>query len=595
MTDLTAPPETETNADATPSLALRRGLMLVLCLGLGLAVTATMVSILSVNGWSWAEVGALVCFVLSLPWTVLGFWNALIGFGLVHVTGRLGIDPVEAVNPRLVPMSDNSPITTRTAITMTIRHEDPAAVIARLRLMRADLAASGWGRQFHFYLLSDSARPEAAAAEEAAFAAWKAEDSHPDELIYRRRTENTGFKAGNVRDFLNRYGDGYDFFLPLDADSLMGAAPILRLVRSLQTFPQVGLLQTLVVGMPSGSFFARAFQFGMRQGMRTYTMGSAWWQGDCGPFWGHNALIRLAPFRDDCELPVLPGKPPLGGLILSHDQVEAALLRRAGYEVRVVPEEGASWEENPPALPDFVKRDLRWCQGNMQYFQLLGLPGLRPASRIQILLAILMYVGAPAWMAFLLFGLAQAYLPAGPDPYPASIGLTLFAVMMSLSLAPKVLGVIDLLLQRRERQRYGGTVRLVSGALIEIVLMTLFAPVISLIETRFMIGLLFGKAVGWDAQQRQGYRVSWLQALRGLWFPTLFGSLFGIGLWVGAPGALPWAAPLLAAYLLSIPLCVLTASPRLGALCHRWGILAIPEETLPDAAVHRLPGAIGPR
>jgi membrane glycosyltransferase len=569
--------------------------MLVLCLGLGLAVTATMVSILSVNGWSWAEIGALVCFVLSLPWTVLGFWNALIGFGLVHVTGRLGIDPVEAVNPRLVPMSDNSPITTRTAITMTIRHEDPAAVIARLRLMRAELDASGWGRQFHFYLLSDSARPEAAAAEEAAFAAWKAEDSHPDELIYRRRTENTGFKAGNVRDFLNRYGDGYDFFLPLDADSLMGAAPILRLVRSLQTFPQVGLLQTLVVGMPSGSFFARAFQFGMRQGMRTYTMGSAWWQGDCGPFWGHNALIRLAPFRDDCELPVLPGKPPLGGLILSHDQVEAALLRRAGYEVRVVPEEGASWEENPPALPDFVKRDLRWCQGNMQYFQLLGLPGLRPASRIQIFLAILMYVGAPAWMAFLLFGLAQAYLPAGPAPYPASIGLTLFAVMMSLSLAPKVLGVIDLLLQRRERQRYGGTVRLVSGALIEIVLMTLFAPVISLIETRFMIGLLFGKAVGWDAQQRQGYRVSWLQALRGLWFPTLFGSLFGIGLWIGAPGALPWAAPLLAAYLLSIPLCVLTASPRLGALCHRWGILAIPEETLTDAPVHRLPGAIGPR
>jgi membrane glycosyltransferase len=246
-------------------------------------------------------------------------------------------------------------------------------------------------------------------------------------------------------------------------------------------------------------------------------------------------------------------------------------------------------------LPDFVKRDLRWCQGNMQYFQLLGLPGLRPASRIQILLAILMYVGAPAWMAFLLFGLAQAYLPAGPAPYPASIGLTLFAVMMSLSLAPKVLGVIDLLLQRRERQRYGGTVRLVSGALIEIVLMTLFAPVISLIETRFMIGLLFGKAVGWDAQQRQGYRVSWLQALRGLWFPTLFGSLFGIGLWIGAPGALPWAAPLLAAYLLSIPLCVLTASPRLGALCHRWGILAIPEETLTDAPVHRLPGAIGPR
>jgi membrane glycosyltransferase len=593
MTDRTVRPETETTTP--PTMRLRRGLMLVLCLGLGLTVTAVMVQILDVNGWSWAEIGALTCFILSLPWTVLGFWNALIGFGLVHVTGRLGVDPVATVNPRLVPMSDRSPITTRTAITMTIRHEDPAAVIARLRLMRADVEAKGWGRQFHFFLLSDTSRPDAAVIEEATFAAWKADDAHPEELTYRRRTDNTGFKAGNVRDFLTRYGEGYDFFLPLDADSLMGAESILRLVRSLQTFPQVGLLQTLVVGMPSGSFFARAFQFGMRQGMRTYTMGGAWWQGDCGPFWGHNALIRLAPFRDECELPVLAGKPPLGGLILSHDQVEAALLRRAGYEVRVVPEEGASWEENPPALPDFVKRDLRWCQGNMQYFQLLGLPGLRLVSRIQILLAILMYVGAPAWMGFLLFGLAQAYLPTGPAPYPVELGLTLFAVMMCLSLSPKVLGVMDLLLQRRERQRYGGTLRLVGGAMIELVLMTLFAPVISLIETRFIFGLLFGKAVGWDAQQRQGYRVSWRQAVRGLWFPTLFGCLFGIGLWIGAPGALPWAAPLLLAYLLAIPLCVLTAAPSLGALCHRWGILAIPEELAPSAPVHRLPGAIGPR
>ncbi len=595
MTDVTAPPETDLTLAQPPSLAGRRGLMLVLCLGLGLTVTSLMVRILGVNGWTWAEIGALVCFILTLPWTVLGFWNASIGFILVHVASRFGVDPIACVNPRLVPASDTRPITTRTAITMTIRHEDPAAVIARLRLMRADLEASGWGRQFHFYILSDSARTDAAIAEEAAVAAWKAEDPHPQEIIYRRRAQNSGFKAGNVRDFLTRFGRDYDFFLPLDADSLMGARAVLRLVRSLQAFPQVGLLQTLVVGMPSGSFFARAFQFGMRQGMRTYTMGSAWWQGDCGPFWGHNALIRLAPFRDHCELPVLPGTPPLGGLILSHDQVEAALLRRAGFEVRVVPEEGESWEENPPALPDFVKRDLRWCQGNMQYFRLLWMPGLKPLSRVQIALAILMYVGAPAWMGFLLFGLAQAFLPAGPAPYPASLGLTLFGTIMTLSLSPKILGVIDLLLQRRERQRYGGTPRLISGALIELILMTLFAPVIALIEARFMLGLVVGKAVGWDAQQRQGYRVRWGQALRGLWFPTLFGMLYGIGLWIAAPGALPWATPMLAAYLLAIPLCVVTAEPRVGALCHRWGILAIPEETERGAPVHRLPGAIGPR
>ncbi len=166
----------------------------------------------------------------------------------------------------------------------------------------------------------------------------------------------------------------------------------------MQAHPQIGILQSLVVGMPSSSAFARIFQFGMRHGMRTYTMGQAWWIGDCGPFWGHNALVRIQPFREHCELPDAAGQAAARRpCAVSHDQVEATLMRRAGYEVRVLPDENGSWEENPPTMLDFAKRDVRWCQGNMQYVKLLGLPGLKPMSRFQLVWAILMFLGIPAW------------------------------------------------------------------------------------------------------------------------------------------------------------------------------------------------------
>ena len=201
------------------------------------------------------------------------------------------------------------------------------------------------------------------------FAALKLRHPRAGFLHYRRRPANTGFKAGNLREFAERTDGDYDHMIVLDADSLMSAAAMLRLVRVMQANPRLGILQTLVTGQPAESAFARIFQFGMRHSMRTHTIGIAWWQGPSGPYWGHNAIIRLQPFIAHCRLPVLPGRPPLGGPVLSHDQVEAALMRAAGYEVRVIADEFESWEENPPSLPDFIKRDLRWCQGNMQYLQ----------------------------------------------------------------------------------------------------------------------------------------------------------------------------------------------------------------------------------
>src|SRR2546430_11736835 len=221
--------------------------------------------------------------------------------------------------------------------------------------------------------------------------------------------------------------------------------------------PQLGILQSLVVGMPSASAFARLFQFGMRLGMRSYTIGSAWWQADCGPYWGHNAVLRLAPFIAHCSLPELPRRGPLGGPILSHDQIEAVLMRRAGYEVRVLPEEELGWEENPPTLLEFIRRDIRWCQGNMQYWHFLALPGLKFVSRYQLAFAILMFLGSPAWMALLVLGTFGVVTAERPSAFMTpGAGLAVLVIELVMWFAPKIATVIDALTRAQARKRYGG-------------------------------------------------------------------------------------------------------------------------------------------
>ncbi|MEP3300335.1 MAG: glucans biosynthesis glucosyltransferase MdoH, partial [Roseibium sp.] len=319
----------------------------------------------------------VTCFLLTLPWTIIGFWNAVIGL----LTMRLAKDPAAYVCPIATGDTDAA-LTSRTAILSCIRDEDAELLETRLNAMLASLLRSGEAKSFSLFILSDTSRDDIALQEQAMAARLTGSWGSDIPVTYRRRAVNTGFKAGNIEDFCERWGGDYDFALVLDADSYMSADAVLGLVRRMELNPRLGILQSLVVGLPTESAFARVFQFGMRLGMRSYTIGSAWWQGDCGPYWGHNALLRIKPFIEHCKLPILPGNGPLSGAILSHDQVEAVLMRRAGYEVRVLPQEGGSYEENPPHLLEFIRRDLRWCQGNFQYRRLLTMPGLLPISRV---------------------------------------------------------------------------------------------------------------------------------------------------------------------------------------------------------------------
>jgi membrane glycosyltransferase len=566
-----------TPAGLQDEAGLRRRRLLVLALNLATLalLLAVLAPILGAGGWSVVDVAIFIAFLFGAPWTVLGFWNAAIGLWLLH--GRR--DGLKQVAPFAAAGDLATPLALRIAVLMTLRNENPERAFRRLRVVKDSLDATGEGVWFDYFVLSDTSDPAVAGVEEALAEAWSREIGEPARLTYRRRSDNAGFKAGNLRDFCERWGERYELMLPLDADSAMAGETILGLARMMQAYPKIGILQSLVVGMPSRSAFARIFQFGMRHGMRPYTMGSAWWSGDCGPFWGHNALVRIMPFRDYCHLPVLPGKPPLGGAVMSHDQVEATLMRRAGYEVRVLPVEGGSWEENPPTMLDFAKRDLRWCLGNLQYLKLLDLPGLRPMSRFQLVWAILMFLGLPACTLMIsLLPLAAVQARAVAD-YPAVAVVCLYLLFLAMYLSPKLAGFADILLTRGGVRRYGGVGRFLLSAVIELLFAFLQGAASSFRTTLFMVGLLFGQVrIGWNGQARDAHALSLATAFAGLWPHLLFGVYLFVALGMLAPAVLLWSLPLTAGYVLAIPFAMLTAWPAAGAWLARHGLCGIPED-----------------
>jgi len=587
----------KTAPNAAPPLCLRRRRLVfsLLVVATMLLAIAAFAMVIFPGGLNLVELAMLALFTLNLPWVAIGLWNSLIGFALSWTPGG-GL-------ARVVPLAGLNgpprPLFGRVAIVMPVCDEDPACVFRGLRASIASLDATGRGEPFDVFLLSDTRDPDTAAEEMRLFAAWRAQDPRPARLHWRRRADTQGFKAGNIREFCETRGRDYACMIVLDADSVMSGTAILRLAGLMQDNPRLGILQTLVVGLPSRSPFARMFQFGMRQGMRVYTMGSAWWQGDAGPYWGHNAIIRLAPFIEHCHLPPVPGRPPLGGDVLSHDQLEAVMMRKAGWEVRVLPVEDGSWEANPPTLPDYIRRDLRWCLGNMQYTRLMPLAGGNRMGRVQMILAVLMYTSAPCWLAFCLLGLMQpalldvgvapilleapAWLPVGASA--GALGLGLFVSMFVAGLAPKLLGVLQVLTLPALRRRWGGAGRVAAGGGLELVFSMLMAPVAGLAQTVFMVGLLAGRRLTWASQRRGAHKLSLAEASRRLWPQTLLGLGALASLALLRPEVLWWTAPPIAALLLAIPFAVVSSDPRLGRRLAALRLFATPDEFDPAPEV----------
>lgn len=518
------------------------------------------------GGWTIAEAGIMALAMLVIPWIATLFASALIGFAIL-AGGR---DPLAAT----WAMQAQTPAAAKTAVAVAVRNEDLSAVLARLTPLIDALPAA----RFVLWILSDTERPDLVAAEGRVWQAFRSDRADRERLHYRRRTDNAGFKAGNIMQFLQVHAAGCDFALVLDADSVMSAARVCALVDQLAAHPEVALIQTLVTARPTEDAFPRLFQFGMRHGMRAYASGIAWWQGPDGPYWGHNALLRVAAFRDHARLPVLAG----GRNILSHDQVEAVLLAAAGHAVRLDPREGGSSEANPPDMLAFLARDRRWMAGNLQYFPLLFLPRLRAMGRVQLGLAILLFLTSPALLGVMLLGLLNAFDPAGAVATTPGVVVTGLLALMFWS--PKLFGAAEVGLDRARRARWGGGAVLARGVAAEFLFDLLLLPIRTLAHSFAMPALLAPRQGGWRAQRREAGRLSVAAAAQALWRETLAGVLLLGAFAAAGTTALLWALPFLLGPVLAIPIALVTASRSFGRWLARSRIATLPEEADPEPA-----------
>ncbi len=560
------------------TITVRRVIFFVLSLGTALLMLVLVHQTLAATIPTVIRIIILGLFALTLPWMVVGFWNAIIGLLICQYFK----DPITFILPKSMQLRDTLPITSSTAILLCIRNESPARLLRNLQAMLEDIAQDQLGSFFHVFVLSDTNEVSIAEEERASFEEMRKNWSPQIQITYRCREDNTGFKAGNIADFCQRWGKDHDFALVLDADSFMASSAITRLVRMMQANPRLGILQGLVIGLPSTSPFTRLFQYGMRLGMRSYTMGSAWWQADCGPYWGHNALIRLRPFMEFCDLPVLKNSSGVPSSILSHDLIEAVLMRRAGYEVRIYPQEDLSWEENPATLTEYIRRDLRWCEGNLQYRNLLTLPNLRPVNRYQLVLAIAMFLGSPAWIILIFFCTIAISLSITPA---ALVNIDYFSSLLIVTLImwylPKIAGAINVLLQTSKSKLFGGRWRFCINLILEMVFSLLMTPITWLNHTIFILSLGFEKKGGWSGQSRDDHSISVAHAVHQFWPHTILGLGLSSLLYFNHPDALPYGILFFGGLLFSIPLVVITSQPWLGRLMIRYRLLSLPEEIIP--------------
>lgn len=483
------------------------------------------------------------------------------------------------------------PVTTRTVVIVPIYDEDPVVTFARIAAMHASLRTTGYGDRFSFAILSDT-RDEAVAEEERRwFLRLLSETDGEGRIFYRRRAQNTGKKAGNVEEFLRASGAAWDFALILDADSLMEGETVVEMVRRMEAAPRLGLLQTLPRVIRARSRFGRAMQFSAGFFAPVFARGLAVMQGHAGPFWGHNALVRIAAFTASCGLPALPGRAPFGGPILSHDYVEAAMLARAGWQVRLDDDLEGSFEEGPETLIDHAKRDRRWCQGNLQHAGVLGAAGLAPWHRFTFVQGIFAYLAPLFWLTFMGLSVwAELTRPLSPDyfepmnPVPMFPidetwkAVVLFLTVFGLLFLPKLAVALQAMVTGRAGG-FGGIWRAARSTLTELALSSLIAPILLMFQTRSVLQVLSGRDGGWPAQSRESQHVPLQHSWRATWWIVTFGGsvLAAILLW--APMLAGWLMPVLLP-MIAAPLVVTWLSgPSVSDL------FLVPQEVAPSPVI----------
>jgi membrane glycosyltransferase len=580
----------------------RRFVLLFLSLAPGLYATSLMHYLLPDHAGGWLQIGLLALFALLSCWVAAGFWTAMAGLWVTLRGGdRFLISRSAAGDLKLLPQA-------RTAIVMPVCNEDVRRVFAGLRATYESLARTGELEHFDFFVLSDSNDADTCVAEVDAWHSLRDDLDAEDRLFYRRRTRRVKRKSGNIDDFCRRWGRRYRYMIVLDADSVMSGECLVTLARLMEARPDAGIIQTAPRVIGGNTVHARAQQFANQVYGPLFTAGLHYWQLGESHYWGHNAIIRLEPFIRHCALSPLPGRGSLSGEILSHDFVEAALMRRAGYGVWIAYDLDGSYEQTPPNLLDEIKRDRRWSHGNLMNARLMFAPGFHAVHRTVFFTGALAYLSAPLWLGFLVlstwlllqhgsvdpqyFTMPHQLFPLWPSWRPEH-ALGLAAAVATLLFLPKLLAAV--LAAARGPERYGGLGALLFGTLFEILLSALLAPVRMLFHTRFVLAALGGWNVQWRSPARADASTTWTEALRRHGMQTALGIGWLAIVAQGAPDFLPWLVPVAAGLVLSIPLSVLTSRVDAGTALRRAGLLLTPTEIRPPreiiAAEHYAGGA----
>lgn len=587
--------------------SIRRYILLLLMLGQTIVAGYYMKGILPYQGWALVDLQEvahqpllqtaqqvlpyalqttiLILFGILFCWVSAGFWTALMGF-LELLTGRdkYRISGASAGNEPIEPGA-------RTALVMPICNEDVPRVFAGLRATFESVAATGDLDRFDFFILSDTYDTDIAVAEQQAWLDVCRETKGFGKIFYRRRRRRVKRKSGNLDDFCRRWGSDYRYMVVLDADSVMSGECLTSLVRLMEATPDAGIIQTAPKASGMDTLYARLQQFATRVYGPLFTAGLHFWQLGESHYWGHNAIIRMKPFIEHCALAPLPGKGAFAGAILSHDFVEAALMRRAGWGVWIAYDLPGSYEELPPNLLDELKRDRRWCHGNLMNFRLFLVKGMHPVHRAVFLTGVMSYLSAPLWFFFLVLSTAllavntlmeptyfleprQLY-PLWPQWHPEK-AIALFSTTIVLLFLPKLLSII--LIWAKGAKEYGGRIRVTLSMLIEMLFSMLLAPVRMIFHTRFVLAAFLGWAATWNSPQRDDDSTPWSEAVRRHGPQTLLGLLWALLVAALNPSFLWWLAPIVVSLMLSIPVSVISSRTNLGLRAKQDKLFLIPEE-----------------
>ena len=590
--------------------SLRRHVLLLLMLGQTAVATWYMNSILPYQGWGlinlqevmeqdWQDSffqvlpyvvqgSILALFSLLFCWVSAGFWTALMGFWeLMRGYDRYGISGSSAGDEPIDPQA-------RTAIIMPICNEDVPRVIAGLRATYESVKASGELDRFDFFILSDTGDADIAVAEQRAWLELCQETKGFGNIFYRRRRRRVKRKSGNIDDFCRRWGGDYRYMVVLDADSVMSGECLTKLVRLMEANPQAGIIQTSPKAAGMNTLYARLQQFATRAYGPLFTAGLHYWQLGESHYWGHNAIIRMQPFIEHCALAPLPGKGSFAGAIMSHDFVEASLMRRAGWGVWIAYDLPGSYEELPPNLIDELQRDRRWCHGNLMNFRLFLVKGMHPVHRAVFLTGVMSYLSAPLWFMFLLLSTAllaihtlmepQYFLvpgqlfPVWPRWNPEK-AIALFSTTLTLLFLPKLLAVI--LIWIKGAKAYGGAFKATLSMLLEMLFSVLLAPVRMLFHTMFVTAAFLGWSATWNSPQRDNGITTWGDATRRHGWQALLGIVWTAGVAWLDPNFLWWLSPIVVSLMLSIPVSVFSSRLSLGLASKKAKLFLIPEESNP--------------